>query len=451
MNHRLRIAAGPVLVVALLLVLVLLPPGAAPWRIAGQISSPPVARAASPIQHIVFILKENHTFDNYFGAFPGVDGTTTGKIKVNGVVSTIPLGAATDVTPKFCHEWGCAQTALDAGAMDHFNVPFGTAPGCQAPPYPCYTEANQSLIPNYWQMAKSYVLADHAFSSELGASFVNHLYTVAGASGKATTNPVNALGGGIHFWGCDAPKGSYTKLLSGSHAYPCLSGKPGALPALPTLADEMNAAGVSWRYYTDKLTQDIGYQWYALDAAPGVRNTNLASWQSFAGDAAAGRLPAFSWLTYPVAQSEHEPASTCVGENQTIADIQAVMHGPQWASTVIVLAWDDYGGFYDHMVPPTIDGLGLGFRVPLLVISPFARADDDPSNPHVSHDTYELASVLKLAESAFGLPSLGQRDASAGDLMASLDFSASDPPLSLGQRTCSPHSAVPLGGSGFDD
>jgi phospholipase C len=127
------------------------------------------------------------------------------------------------------------------------------------------------------------------------------------------------------------------------------------------------------------------------------------------------------------------------------------MHGPQWASTVIVLAWDDYGGFYDHVVPPTIDGLGLGFRVPLLVISPFARSDDDPSNPHVSHDTYELASVLKLAESAFGLPSLGQRDASAGNLMASLDFSASDPPLSLGQRTCSPHSAVPLGGSGFDD
>ncbi|GAC1648976.1 MAG: hypothetical protein NVS4B9_40250 [Ktedonobacteraceae bacterium] len=315
---------------------------------------------------------------------------------------------------------------------------------------------SQSLIPNYWQLAQNYVLSDRTFSSEMAASFVNHLFTVAGASGidqndSAETNPHLPNGQPTPNWGCDAPTGTITKLYNGSYVYPCMSSQPGQMTTMPTLADEMNTAGVSWKFYADLDPTIHGYQWNTLNAFPSVRtSSNVVSWQQFATDAANDQLPQFSWLTYPTTYSEHPPASTCVGENQTISDIEAVMNSPAWANTVIILAWDDYGGFYDHVVPPVVDGLGLGFRVPLMIISPYAYAGDNPTNPHVTHDVFEFSSVLKLAEEVFGLPSLGQRDVNAGDLMSTLDFSAvHNPPLPLQQRTCTAKQ-VPFTGN-FND
>ena len=130
--------------------------------------------------------------------------------------------------------------------------------------------------------------------------------------------------------------------------------------------------------------------------------------------------------------------------------INAVENSPAWASTAIVLTWDDWGGFYDHVIPPSQDALGYGFRVPLLVISPYAYAGDNSSNTHISHDQFEFASVLKLAEEVFHLPSLGQRDVTAGDLLKTLDFSSvHNPPLILNQRACSAQK-VPITGD-FDD
>jgi phospholipase C len=141
--------------------------------------------------------------------------------------------------------------------------------------------------------------------------------------------------------------------------------------------------------------------------------------------------------------SEHNSTNVCVGENWTTAQINAVMSGPDWASSVIVVSWDDYGGFYDHVAPQNIDALGEGFRVPLLVISPF-------TTPHITHNQYEFASVLKLAEEAFHLPSLGQSDVSAGDLMTDLDLTQQNPPLLLQQRTC-PTASVPPAPANIDD
>lgn len=113
------------------------------------------------------------------------------------------------------------------------------------------------------------------------------------------------------------------------------------------------------------------------------------------------------------------------------------MNGPDWASTVIVLTWDDWGGFYDHVPPQNIDALGYGFRVPFLVISPYAYAGDNAINPHISHDQVELSSVLRLAEEVFGLPSLGTRDTTAGDLLNLLDFpQVHNPAVVPAQRTC---------------
>lgn len=399
-------------------------------------------KTTTPIKHIVFIIKENHAFDSYFGRFPGVNGATTGKIKTSTGVQTIPLNSLPNSAADYCHEWGCAHTDVDGGKMDAFNL---GSPGCSAPPYPCYAAAKSTLIPNYWALASHFVLNDNAYSSEVGASFANHLFTVAAAAGpdqahSAITNPIHPSGTSTLSWGCDAPAGTTTKLFNGTKVFPCFS-------SFATLADDMNKAGVSWKQYAPQSTER-GYHWNTLNSFSSVRtNSGVVPWQNFIPDAKANTLPSFSWLTAPLPESEHPPTSSCAGENWTIDAINAVEQSPEWSSTVIILTWDDFGGFYDHVNPPTVDGLGLGFRVPLMVISPYAHANDNPGNPHVSHTQLEFSSVLKLAESIFHLPSLGKRDVTAGDLMNTLDFSqVHNSPLILTTRTCPASSnAQPVG------
>jgi phospholipase C len=386
----------------------------------------------TPIQHIVFILKENHSFDNYFGRFPGVNGATTGKVKVNGVVQTIPLGPFQDKPPDYTHGWNAAHTAYDNGAMDQFNQLR-----CSTAPYPCYQQATKSDIPHYWDLAKHFLINDNTFSSLTGGSFPNHLYSVAAASGpdpddSVTHDPSREAKG---HWGCDAPAGATVELYNGNKVYPCFN--------YQTLADEMTAASVPWKYYAP-VAGEGGYIWNTMDAFSQDRTSpNVVPWENFVQDAANNKLPAFSWLIAPGIYSEHpgdsNPPTTsmCAGENWTLQQINAIEQSPAWSSTVIILTWDDYGGYYDHVAPTQVDQLGYGFRVPLLVISPYAHASDHPNNVHISHDKLEFSSVLKLAEQAYALPSLGRRDTSAGDLMQMLDFSQTwDPPLILPQRTC---------------
>lgn len=391
--------------------------------VSASFASVPTHRVTTgSIQHIVFIMKENHTFDSLFGSFPGANGATTGQVKVNGVARTITLNPPQNVASEFCHQWGCARTDYDKGAMDTFNLGDNTG-RCAASPYACYQQGNQALIPNYWSLAQHYVLGDNAWSSIRSGSFPNHLYMMAGASGPDIPHSVLTISG--NDWGCDAVSTTRARLFNGTKVFPCFT--------FPTLADSMQAAGVSWRYYAPHAGEG-GYIWNTGDAFSDIRNTPLwasndLEWTQFATDAAQGKLPSFSWLTPPYSQSEHNGTSVCAGENWTVQQINAVMAGPDWASTVIVLAWDDFGGLYDHVAPQYIDQLGYGFRVPLMIISPF-------TTPHITHNQYEFASVLKLAESAFNLPSLGQRDVSAGDLMQDIDLTQQNPPLPLQQRTC---------------
>lgn len=405
------------------------------------------AYAQQPIKHIVFLIKENHTFDNYFGLFPGANGTTTGKVKINGVVKTITLNAAVDQQANFCHGWNCAHVAKDNGAMDNFAAADATH-HCTSSPYVCYAEAQQSLLPNYWALAQHFVLGDAMFSSEMSASFANHLFETS-ANGGSTSISASVINNPpvTHKWGCDAPSTARAQLYNGTSVYPCFKGDT-------TLADEMQSAGVSYKWY-GAPTSDAGYQWDTLDAYSQDRNNSTiwahnVPWTNLLSDAANNQLPQFSWVTPPFTASEHPPYGTCAGENWSVQLINAIENSPAWSSTVIVLTWDDWGGFYDHVAPPSQDALGYGFRVPLLVISPYAHAGDNPSNIHISHDQFEFASVLKLAEEVFSLPSLGQRDATAGDLLKTLDFSqVHNSPLILGQRAC-PAQKAPIAGS-FND
>jgi phospholipase C len=394
--------------------------------------TPPVAgEGLAKIQHVVFIIKENRSFDSYFGAFPGADGAIAGRIS-NG--TPIPLSAMPDRLPyDLGHFWQDALRAVDGGKMDSFDLlDNGNVDGVMLP----YTQMRESDIPNYFAYARHFVLADRMFSSMNGPSFPNHLFTVAAQSGGAINNPKPGSSRGPidnskpESWGCDSDPDDRVEVANSNGEVilqpPCFD--------FQTLADQMEAAGVSWRYYAP-TRGNPGYMWSALDAIRHIRLSPL--WRDkvvpdgqFAEDARHGRLPAVSWLVTGEA-SEHPPLSTCAGENWTVAQLDALMEGPDWASTAVFLTWDDFGGFYDHVPPPALNQFELGPRVPLLIISPYAR------NGTVTHTQYEFSSFLALVERRFHLPALTDRDRSANDMLDSFDFNQEPlPPLILKTHSC---------------
>ncbi len=374
------------------------------------------------IRHIVFLVKENRTFDNYFGTFPGADGATSGRISTGDV---IPLGQAPDRTPRdISHSFQSAVKAIDGGAMDQFDLIPG---GNQNGDYLAYTQYTENDLPNYFVYARNFVLADAFFSSLTGPSFPNHLYTVGAQSGGAINNPANSQGR----WGCDSPGNSTVQVMDDdgniTPEYPCFD--------FQTLADSLEAQGLSWKYYAPGQGKS-GYIWSALDAIAHIRLTSLwndhvVPTDQFVQDALNGQLPAVSWLVVASGKSEHPPASVCVGENWTVEQLNAVMQGPDWDSTVVFLTWDDFGGFYDHVPPPVVDNFGFGPRVPFLIISPWAKPG------YISHTTLEFSSVLKFVEERFDLDPLTARDAQANDLLDSFDLTQDPlPPLILSTREC---------------
>src|SRR5437588_3924124 len=221
-----------------LIVLTVISCGVATWPFVPRLLNH--ARAVGPdpipIKHIVFIVKENHSFDSYFGRFPGAHGATSGLVRVNKVDQTINLTPLIDQSPDYCHGRPCAIADEDNGAMDHFNA-IGA---CNPTPYSCYQAATQDQIPNYWELASKYVLSDETYGAIAAATFPNRLYTIAGAAGRTiNTSAVGlpTLAGGPGGWGCDSKPGTTVILYNNSHVYPCFD--------FPTVADSMDAAGVS--------------------------------------------------------------------------------------------------------------------------------------------------------------------------------------------------------------
>jgi phospholipase C len=391
-----------------------------------------------PIKHIVFFIKENRTFDDYFGTYPGANGATTATDSMGQVV---PLHHQADQIPDIDHSSEGARSAWDNGKMDRFNLLHsnkrrnGTLPNPNDPyGNNSLTQLYQSDIPNYWTYAHNFVLGDQMFSSLMGPSFPNHLYTVAAQSGGAIDNPrtdknIGSLGNASKGWGCDVPNQTVkVEQSTGSVSFQeaCFN--------FQTLADELDARHFSWRYYAPPSGAS-GYIWSTFNAIKHIRYGPdwkfVVPTQQFMSDAASGRLPTVSWIVTPAQVSEHPPASVCVGENWTVQMLNALMQGPDWSSTAVFLTWDDFGGFYDHVPPQQIDNYGLGFRVPLLVISPYAKKG------FIDHTQFEFSSMLHFAEDELGLPTLTTRDKGANDMMDAFDFSQSPrPPLVLQQRAC---------------
>jgi phospholipase C len=331
--------------------------------------------AQTPITHAVFIMLENHTFDSYFGTFPGANGTTLAP-------ATNPLRG------DMGHGGPEALAAFDNGKMDGF-------------PLRSYIQYNQADIPTYWAYAQQYGLGDDFFSSMNTTSTPNHMAMVAAQSGGIDTT--------INSQGCqDKPNMIlYSRNQAGNNywSFPCYS--------IANLPASLDANSISWKYYGSTAVWDAPLLIQGINNSPNnVRNSG-----QFVKDVQAGNMASVSWLTPGV--SDHPPADIQGGENWLATQINTVMNSAYWANTAIFVTWDDWGGFYDHVTPPQVDGDGLGLRVPLLVISPFAKQG------YISSQQGEFSSFVKFAEENWGLPSLNQRDAlaSTSDLMDFFDFS----------------------------
>lgn len=364
------------------------------------------AATGSQIEHIVTIMQENRSFDHYFGAYPGVNGLTPDmKMPIDpsdpskGYVTPF---LTTDVTiGDMPHNHASSLRALNNGSMDGFIPAENNNHNTMA-------YFDNSTLNYYWDLAKHYVLADNFFSSCLSYSLPNHWYTMAG---KAPPESID------HAFPPTASQQSKDTYL-----------EEAAL--VETIADLLMNSSVSWKYYDFQLNAggfDASVEngeafnlWNPLAA----KNSSYS--QDYAGhfvsreqillDLQGGSFPQVSWVIPSGPISEHPPANVTLGMIWTVDIIDAIMQSPYWSSTVIILTWDDYGGFFDHVRPPSLDSLGLSFRVPALLISPFAKPG------FIDHTQYSFESIMKLIEWRFNLTSLTSRDALASNLLPSLSF-----------------------------
>ncbi len=319
------------------------------------------ATVTSPIQHVVIFMLENHTFDNFFGQYPGADGVTLPH------ATNPPYGDLYHGGPGLLIE-------MDGGKMDKF-LPNGQVQ---------YTQAD---IPIFWSYAQHYGLGDNFFTSVATASQPNHMAMIAGQTGGEFSN------GGI----CTSAQDylMYSKSPEGRqyYSFPCYD-----IITLPQLLDQY---GISWRYYGTGMTI-----WDAPQNVQGLVGTpnDVETSGAFLQDIQAGTLPSVAWVLPPPTQSTHPPQLIELGENWLAIQVNALMNSPYWANTAIFITWDDFGGFSDHVPPPQLDAVGLGPRAPLIVISPYAKPG------YISHQLGEFSSFLKFIETNWHLPNLGQRD-----------------------------------------
>ncbi len=370
----------------------------------------PAPTNATTVKHIVVIMQENRTFDNLFNGFPGADTVQSG-ISHGTVIplQPVPFEQGTDVDHSHVN-W---YKAWNGGAMDGFTI----AKKYPTPNFPYAYVPQTETIP-IWTLAKAFTLGDRMFQSNSGPSFPAHQYMIAGQSQQADENPNGT-------WGCDATASTTVALLG-----PNGTNLPGVYPCFDyqTMADVLDTKGVTWKYYAPALGTS-GDIWSAFQAIKHIRfgadwTTNVISPDTqILTDIEAGTLAQVTWVVPAGSYSDHAGLSLTPEGPDWVASITNAIGASQfWDSTVIFIAWDDWGGWYDHVNPPQIDAMGLGFRVPLIVVSPYAK------HGYISHATHEFSGFLKYTEEVFGLPSLGQRDVAADDLADCFDYTQTPQP-----------------------
>lgn len=368
------------------------------------------ASGAGKITHVVFIVQENRSFDNLFQGYPGANTVPSGKDSKGDTIVLQPVSLATQYIIDHSHT--AMFSACDAPKgylpgthcrMDGFDLEnsFG------GPPHPQYVYVPHSDSKPYFDMAHEWVLSDNTFQSHLDESFVAHQYIIAAQAHHSVDLPSLK-------WGCGGGKYDVIQILSPNRTVGTKEQKP--CFNYTTLGDELDAAGLSWRFYTSKFqspSSGEGSYWSGYQAVRHIYNG--PDWlkdvktpqKQFITDVEHGTLENFTWITPVCYNSDHVNCGGGYGPSWVSSLVNAVGESKFWNSTAIFVIWDDWGGLYDHVPPPYMDYDGLGFRVPLLVISPYAKKN------YVSHVQYETASVLTFAEDLFGLPRLAAADSRA--------------------------------------
>ena len=379
-------------------------------------ASPPPSGLVQPrtgagrIRHVVYIVQENRSFNNLFYGYPGAYTVSSGKDSKGQTIPLKPVGLA-------------YQYVIDHSAAAMFAACNGTGrlPGTHCrmngfdgewfnggPPgvtYPQYVYVPHSDSKPYFDMAHEWVLADRMFQSQIDESFVAHQYVIAAQAQASVNLPYGP-------WGCEPGPSDYIFTIThrrtiGAQQLPCFD--------YQTLGDELDGAGLSWRFYSSEYntpSSGFGAVWSSYQAVKHIYDgpdwANVITPQKrFLRDVASGELANFTWITPVCDDSDHVNCGGGYGPSWVAALVNAVGKSKFWDSTAIFVQWDDWGGLYDPVAPPYKDYDGLGFRVPLLVISPYAKQN------YVSHVQYETASVLRFAEDLFGLGQLAAADARA--------------------------------------
>jgi phospholipase C len=412
------------------------------------------------IAHVVIIVQENRSFDNLFHGFPGADTANSGT----GIGGKKYVLAPWSMT----NPWDINHAHLqfledyDGGKMDGFSneiKSLNTAcsdprntPSCWvfwggSVPSIAYSYLPKYQVQPYWTLAMTYALGDRMFQSNNGPSYPSHQYLIAGQSGHVAENPSfpTPTPPPPTPWGCDAPASQTTVLLVRGPTAAGLE-TPGPFPCFTyrTIAKRLDAKSVTWAYYAPGIGQNVGEAWSAFDAIQPVRfgldwERNVRSPETrIFNDIAANRLPAVSWVIPALVNSDHAGSRSDTGPQWVASIVNAIGTSAYWKSTAIVVIWDDWGGWYDHVPPPQYHdpktGVyeGLGFRVPVIVVSPYARKH------YVSHKQHEIASTLHLVESVFGIGTLGLADARADALEDMFDFTQAPSPFKPIRSTMSP-------------
>jgi len=417
MKSSLNIAAAAALLAALTACSVA--PNAAPLPYArdNAVYQALLESGAGKIQHVVYIVQENRSFDDMFQGYPGADTVSSGKNSRGQRIKLAPVSLAdmyeidhsANAMFEACHGKGTLPgTQCRMDGFDKEQLYGGPRNGQYA--YVPHTETKP-----LFDIAHEFVLADRMFASQLDESFVAHQYIIAAQARSSVDVPDS-------FWGCAGDAGDEVGTLTHQRTYgraqrPCFNYK--------TLGDELDDAGISWRFYTSSYRKPVSGFWSGYQAVrhifhgPDWGKDVIMPQKRFLTDVKAGRLASFTWITPLCPDSDHPICGGGYGPSWVTSLVDAVGESKFWNTTAIFVQWDDWGGLYDHVPPPHRGYDGLGFRVPLLVISPYAKKD------RVIHTQYETASVLRFAEDLFGLAQLTDVDKRAtSPAKDCFDFSA---------------------------
>jgi len=380
------------------------------------------------IQYIIVIVQENRTPDNLFQGFPGADIASSGQNSLGKTVTLVPRVLATRYDLDHSHKgW---KTEYDGGKMDGWDLEKSTCPSHKCLPQTAFAYVPKKLVMPYWTLAQTYTFADKTFQDNQGPSFPAHQFIIAGTSTDAVGSKLLAAENLKYHTGtwqsgsnCGGSPLDKVRMINpaGNESVtrpPCFEH--------PTIMDQLDSRNIKWRYYN---ATSSGF-WSAPDAIKHLHSgpdwANVITPETtILKDIASGQLRQVSWVMPTAAESDHSVSTDGSGPAWVASVVNAVGKSKYWNSTAIFITWDDWGGWYDHVKPIIYSSYEVGFRVPLIVVSPYAKRG------YVSHVQHQQSSILHFIETNFGLPTLGYADARADNLADCFNYLQSPTPFAF--------------------